>query len=790
MAQELISEIDYILISTRWRILQNSRVYWCAEFCGTDHRLDVATLRVHFKTPRHSMVFHLDRLKKEECARRSPQFTALENPGRLGIDSHNPLSRGEWQVKSISEQKLLFVSATATYSLRSMPLSSSLQKGKEPEVEIRLSSEGIHPRNEVCFLFREGRYVRVTRQTLAIDLLTLPTRVVHKETAQFQEHDIVRKETNAEKDPEGMERVDIEWDISEDMKEVYGNVMSTEQLAKLDSQPNPFNFSERVSQTAWTPCKTDPPPGNTYSDTASFRKIYDAYEKDHTLVLAKQREVEREEREEEKQKEISRKSINPKVMSRLTNPITIPLPPAPSKCTLGGVELDFDPNTVKMVERILNQNTHDEINQDFRYWEDASDEYRQLEGSLLPLWKFHCNKSRSQVVSSLSWSPAHHDLFVASYTPDKLCALENEGRICLFTLKNPGIPERMLVTPQGVTSVQFHPSRESVVVAGHCDGTVTVYDAAASPGRLSSSTTSDTGNYSWLYQLMLRTDDGLVADPYFSPETVGLMYLAMVARMKMTYLYVPMKKQVLLLSSHINHVCCLDTEPGQNPSFYSVSQDGRVSQWFVHSPWLKCTDILDFHTTKRPTRKASSSKVSLEDTGALFQVCTSKTKHSVIRYPAHLGPVTAVTWNNIHKKVFASCSLDWNVKMWLQYHLSPIVTLDLGGPVVGLAWSPSSSTVIVAVTEEGRVYVYDLFLRKCHPLCVQNLVQRRRFSLASVAFSPYQPVILVGGEKGYLVAFKLSPNLRKLHKDAKDPPLPNIPPDAATPPPLIPYPTL
>lgn len=66
---------------------------------------------------------------------------------------------------------------------------------------------------------------------------------------------------------------------------------------------------------------------------------------------------------------------------------------------------------------------------------------------------------------------------------------------------------------------------------------------------------------------------------------------------------------------------------------------------------------------------------------------------------------------------------------------------------MGLAWSPSSSTVIVAVTEEGRIYVYDLFLRKCQPLCVQNLVQRRRFSLASVAFSPYQPVILVGGEK-------------------------------------------
>ena len=66
-------EIDHILVSTRWRILQNCRVYRSAEFCGTDHRLVVATLRVHFKTPQrsndHPRVFHLDRLREGECAR-------------------------------------------------------------------------------------------------------------------------------------------------------------------------------------------------------------------------------------------------------------------------------------------------------------------------------------------------------------------------------------------------------------------------------------------------------------------------------------------------------------------------------------------------------------------------------------------------------------------------------------------------------------------------------------------------------------------------------------------------
>ncbi|KAG0723422.1 Transposon TX1 uncharacterized protein [Chionoecetes opilio] len=65
-------EIDHILVSTRWRILQNCRVYRSAEFFGTDHRLVVATLKLHFKSRRISRgnptVFNLEKLKDLTCA--------------------------------------------------------------------------------------------------------------------------------------------------------------------------------------------------------------------------------------------------------------------------------------------------------------------------------------------------------------------------------------------------------------------------------------------------------------------------------------------------------------------------------------------------------------------------------------------------------------------------------------------------------------------------------------------------------------------------------------------------
>ncbi|KAG0729261.1 Retrovirus-related Pol polyprotein from type-2 retrotransposable element R2DM [Chionoecetes opilio] len=90
-------EIDHILVSTRWRILQNCRVYWSAEFFGTDHRLVVATLKLHVKSRRISRsnhtVFHLEKLKDLTCAHeyavavsnRFDVLGALGNPVELWV---------------------------------------------------------------------------------------------------------------------------------------------------------------------------------------------------------------------------------------------------------------------------------------------------------------------------------------------------------------------------------------------------------------------------------------------------------------------------------------------------------------------------------------------------------------------------------------------------------------------------------------------------------------------------------------------------------------------------------
>ena len=87
---------------------------------------------------------------------------------------------------------------------------------------------------------------------------------------------------------------------------------------------------------------------------------------------------------------------------------------------------------------MVNQNTYNEIALDFKYWEDASDEFRETEGTLLPLWKFSferakvraeegprgCNCETELVhhslfqgmeITSLCWNPNYKDLFAVGF---------------------------------------------------------------------------------------------------------------------------------------------------------------------------------------------------------------------------------------------------------------------------------------------------------------------------------------------------------------------------------------
>lgn len=60
------------------------------------------------------------------------------------------------------------------------------------------------------------------------------------------------------------------------------------------------------------------------------------------------------------------------------------------------------------------QNIFDDIAADYRYYEDPSDEFREEEGTLLPLWKFTYEKTKKLSVTDICFT-SYYDLFAVCY---------------------------------------------------------------------------------------------------------------------------------------------------------------------------------------------------------------------------------------------------------------------------------------------------------------------------------------------------------------------------------------
>jgi len=201
------------------------------------------------------------------------------------------------------------------------------------------------------------------------------------------------------------------------------------------------------------------------------------------------------------------------------------------------------------MDRMVNQNIFDEITQDFKYWEDAADELGDkkgngmvtynLAGSLLPLWKFVCEKDKKKAVTCLDWNPLKTDLFAVgygSYDFSKQCP----GIVGVFTLKNPSNPEFTYVTDAGVMCLHFHPQHPSYLAVGLYDGSVLVYNLQnKNDAPIYRSATRESKHTDPVWQVVWQKDD-------------------------------------------------LD----DNLNFFSISSDGRVTQWILLKNELVHSDAI------------------------------------------------------------------------------------------------------------------------------------------------------------------------------------------------------
>nr|XP_060617128.1 dynein axonemal intermediate chain 1 [Anolis sagrei ordinatus] len=483
---------------------------------------------------------------------------------------------------------------------------------------------------------------------------------------------------------------------------------------------NQFNFSERASQTYNNPvrdraCQMEPPPRATFSDTANQWEIYDAY----------MEELQKQEKSKEKEKQRAPVTKKEDLMRgrKLTS-----------------LESQSDDITkvakaAKIVERMVNQNTFDDIAQDFKYYEDTSDDYRDNMGTLLPLWKFQYDKAKRLAVTALCWNPKYKDLFIVGHGSYDFMK-QSRGMLLLYTLKNPSFPEYIFNSESGIMCLDIHVDHPYLIVVGFYDGNVAIYNlkkpVGSQPGYKSSAKSGKHSDPVW--QVKWQKDD---------------------------------------MDNNLN--------------FFSVSSDGRIVSWtlvkneLVHTDIIKllvegttlegpeglqlntigCGTSFDFH------KKIDYLFLVGTEEGKIYKCSKSYSTQFLDIFHAHHMAVDAVSWNPFHGKVFISCSSDWTVKIWDHTIKTPMFIYDLNSAVGDVAWAPYSSTVFAAVTTDGRAHVFDLSINKYEPICNQPVVPKKKNKITHIQFNAIYPIVIIGDERGHITCLKLSPNLRKMPKEKK-----------------------
>ncbi|XP_053779128.1 dynein axonemal intermediate chain 1 isoform X2 [Desmodus rotundus] len=461
-------------------------------------------------------------------------------------------------------------------------------------------------------------------------------------------------------------------------------------------------------------CQMEPPPRTNFSATANQWEIYDAYVEE----LEKQEKT----KEKEKTKTPVTKKMGKMAMRKMTS-----------------MESQSDDITkvtqaAKIVERMVNQNTYDDVAQDFKYYEDAADEYRDQEGTLLPLWKFQNDKAKRLAVTALCWNPKYNDLFAVGHGSYDFMK-QSRGMLLLYSMKNPSFPEYVFSSDSGIMCLDIHVDHPYLVVVGHYDGNVAIYNLKKPHSQPAFRSSAKSGKHTDpVWQVKWQKDD---------------------------------------MDNNLN--------------FFSVSSDGRIVSWTLVKSELVHTDViklkvegstteglegLQIHTVGCGTAFDFHKEIDYmflvgTEEGKIYKCSKSYSSQFLDTYDAHNMAVDAVSWNPYHSKVFMSCSSDWTVKIWDHTIKTPMFIYDLNSAVGDVAWAPYSSTVFAAVTINGKTHVFDLSINKYEAICNQPVVAKKKNKITHVKFNPIHPIIIVGDNRGHVTCLKLSPNLRKMPKEKK-----------------------
>ncbi|KAK2952569.1 putative Dynein intermediate chain 2, ciliary [Blattamonas nauphoetae] len=482
------------------------------------------------------------------------------------------------------------------------------------------------------------------------------------------------------------------------------------------------------------------------------------------------------------------------------------------------VSFETDPGILRalqVLERMTLQNTFEGISEDYKFWEDPSDAQKGDSGGVLPLWTFVPSKreAKKKTTTCIAWHPRYPDFFAVGYGTFEFNK-QSTGAVAVYTLKNHLNPEYFFTFDSSVLSIAWNRKHPPYLAVGLSNGVVLSFDIRDQTNTLSVSKldfnrrkgdvkgkhTDCVWGVVWEEEMLSSIsddDDELMKRPDRSEPKEHDEKKQEEKRHDGEEREKPEARPRTQAGGAPEEEGASSSIEGVG-TVLSVSSDGRVTRWRREKDRMVPRDVMEIKgdtddaldggeddeeqgetdTTDQTIifsqTVSGCSCVSVHPTRShlaligteeaiIHKVTKSYNGETLQKYSAHKMPVYSVAWNPMHPRVFLSAGADWSVFLWDHTLDQPQLEFAFGSSIGDVAWAPFSATIFAMCSADGKVYVFDLNINRQEPLCEVQLEKNTR--LTKIAFSAFDPVILVGDEKGKVHTLKLSPNLRKSYAE-------------------------
>ncbi|XP_041650850.1 dynein intermediate chain 4, axonemal [Cheilinus undulatus] len=331
------------------------------------------------------------------------------------------------------------------------------------------------------------------------------------------------------------------------------------------------------------------------------------------------------------------------------------------------------------------------------------------------LWSFSCELTRGRNITCMVLNKENPDLLAVGYG-DCLSFEQKPGLICCWSIKNPIWPERIYHCQSSVLSMDFSAKFSAQLAVGMRDGTMAIYNVRS----------GDPNTY--------------IASSSGSSERQ----------------YHPVW-QVRFVKQELSQF-----EEDDDENVISVSEDGRVSEWFLRKNTLDCRDLKkSMSTDGLPTRSLSidfhptNSRIYLISThgGNIHKCSVYDSQQTLATYKKHDFSVNHIEWSPFCPDVFLSCSSDWSIQLWRQDLSTPVLSFTSTlHPVDLVRWSPLWSTVFAAIKRE-KLEIWDLNSDLLNPTLVHEAAPGVMFT--SLLFARKTNCIFIGDSDGQVSVYQM-----------------------------------